>query len=52
MVMEVKEFDVTEEKLTEIIKKRKNCSSPGIEGIQNYWWKRFKVAQQALCTKT
>ena len=49
MVVEVKEFDVTEEKLTEVIKKRKNWSSPGIDGIQNYWWKRFKTAQQALC---
>ena len=49
MVVEVKEFDVTEEKLIEVIKKRKNWSSPGIDGIQNYWWKRFKTAQQALC---
>ena len=49
MSIEVKEFDVTEEKLTEIIKKRKNWSSPGIDGIQNYWWKKFKPAQQALC---
>ena len=49
MSIEVKEFDLTEEKLTEIIKKRKNWSSPGIDGIQNYWWKKFKPAQQALC---
>ena len=49
MVVEVKEFDVTEEKLIEVIKKRKNWSSPDIDGIQNYWLKRFKTAQQALC---
>ena len=43
MVGEVKEFDVTEEKFMEVIKKRKNWSSPGIDGIQNYWWKGLKL---------
>ena len=36
MIVEVKKFDVMEEKLTEIIKKRKNWSSPGIDRIRNY----------------
>ena len=35
-------------KKMEIIKKRKNWSSSGIDGLQNYWWKKFKPAQQAL----
>ena len=24
-----------------MIKKRKNWSSPGVDGIQNYWWKKL-----------
>ena len=44
----VKEFTIEEERLIKIAKKRKNWTSPGIDGIQNYWWKKFKVAQMAL----
>ena len=44
----VKEFTVEEERLIKIAKKRKNWTSPGIDGIQNYWWKKFKAAQKAL----
>ena len=44
----VKEFTIEEERLIKIAKKRKNWTSPGIDGIQNYWWKKFKVAQKAL----
>ena len=29
-------------KLYETIKKRKNWSGPGIDGIQNFWWKKLK----------
>ena len=43
MVRIVKEIDITEEKLKKIIKKRKNWSAPGADGIQNYWWKNFNV---------
>ena len=28
--------------------RRKNWTAPGIDGIQNYWWKRFQIAQKAL----
>ena len=28
--------------------KKKNWTAPGIDGIQNYWWKKFKAAQRAL----
>ena len=44
----VKEFTMEEERLIKIAKKRKNWTSPGIDGIQNYWWTMFKVAQKAL----
>ena len=47
-IKEVKEFVVTEEELSKIVKKRKNWSAPGIDGVQNYWWKRFTSAQKAL----
>ena len=46
-VVEVKGFNVMEEQL---VKKRRNWSSPGIDELQNYWWKKFKPAQQALCS--
>ena len=41
LVTSVKEIGVTEEKLKKVIKRRKNWSSPGADGIQNYWWKTF-----------
>ena len=44
----VKEFTIEEERLIKIARKRKNWTSPGINGIQNYWWKKFKAAQKAL----
>ena len=27
---------------------KKNWTAPGIDGIQNYWWKKFTSAQEAL----
>ena len=29
-------------------RKRKNWTAPGIDGIENYWWKTFQTAQKAL----
>ena len=49
-VVDVKELNATEEQLVKIIKKTKNWSSRGIDGIQNYWWKKFKPTQQVLCS--
>ena len=43
MAGEVREFDITEEKLVEVIKKRKNWSSPCIGGIRNYWLERYGI---------
>jgi len=37
-----------EEKIKKETSKRKNWTAPGIDGIQNYWWKKFTMAQKAL----
>ena len=45
----VEEFKVIVDDISKVLKKRKNCTSPGVEGIQNYWWKRFKETWNSLC---
>ena len=40
---EVSEFYVTEGNIKTVIKKRKNWTAPGVDGIQNYWWKMFSA---------
>ena len=35
----VSEFGITEEKLRKETSKRKNWTAPGVDGIQNFWWK-------------
>ena len=47
-VHKVEQFTIKEEVLSSTAKKRKNWMSPGIDGIQNYWWKKFNSAQKAL----
>ena len=47
-IISVKEFDITENGSILEIKKRKNWTAPGVDGIQNFWWKRFRPAQNAL----
>ena len=47
-VNSVKEFNITDKSLVTEIKKRKNWTAPGIDGIQTFWWKRFKPAIRAL----
>ena len=44
----VQEFEIENESLRREIRKRKNWTAPGIDGIQNYWWKNFTPAQKAL----
>ena len=44
----VNEFEITEEKMRKETSKRKNWTAPGIDGIQNHWWKKFPAAQTAL----
>ena len=40
-VVERSVFEITECELGKEIKKRKNWTAPGMDGIQNYWWKKF-----------
>ena len=44
----VNEFTITKDNVAIEIKKRKNWTAPGIDGIQNCWWKKFKSAQSTL----
>ena len=41
-VINLEELAITEEKLYMILRKRKNWSAPCIDGIQNFWWKKFQ----------
>ena len=40
-VMPVEEMIVNMGKLLHILKKRQNWPAPGIDGIQNFWWKKL-----------
>ena len=44
----VGEFGTTEEKPRKETSKRKNWTAPGVDGIQNVWWKTFIPVQKAL----
>ena len=44
----VSEFGITEDKLRKETSKRKNWTAPGVDGIQNFWWKKFIPVQKAL----
>ena len=44
----VKEFNITEETLQKETRRKKNWTAPGIDGIQNFWWKRLKPASREL----
>ena len=48
LVTSVKEIEITEVSLRNIIKKRKNWSAPGADGIQNYWWKTLNDSWHPL----
>ena len=41
-VANVQEFTITEKKLHQTVKKRKNWPGPGIDCVQNFWWRKFK----------
>ena len=47
-ITNVKEFNITEETLEKETKKRKNWTAPGIDGIQNFWWKKLKPARRGV----
>ena len=41
-VTNAEKLSITEKKLYQTVRKRKNWSAPGIDGIQNFWWKKLK----------
>ena len=47
-VTDVQDFTITDKKLCETIRKRKNWSAPGIDGIPNFWWKKMRGASNSL----
>ena len=47
-VTDVHVLVIDEKKLCEIVRKRKNWSAPGIDGIQNFWWKKLKGALNSI----
>ena len=41
---------VIESDIAAVIKKRKILTAPGMDGIQNFYWKTFKPAWRAMRT--
>ena len=44
----INEFDIDTEKLTKEINKRKSWTAPGIDVVQNFWWKKLAAVQKVL----
>ena len=44
----VSNFSITDKNMKKETAKRKTWTAPEIDGIQNFWWKKFKLAQKAL----
>ena len=42
-IRHVEELQTTEQELLKPIKKRKNWSAPGTDGISNFWWKTMRL---------
>ena len=47
-ISSIANFEPTLQDLKREIKKRKNWSSPGVDGIQNFWWKKFPSIHENL----
>ena len=47
-IRDVQDIEISEETIGKVIKRRKNWTSPGIEEIQNFWWKNFSGTWKAL----
>ena len=47
-VTHVEEIKIDEEKLYKVIRIRKNWSAPGIDGIQNFWWKKLTGVRKSV----
>ena len=41
-------MELTLDELRKTIKKRKNWSAPGLDGIQNFWWKKFNSTWEPM----
>ncbi|XP_045463748.1 uncharacterized protein LOC123673305 [Harmonia axyridis] len=40
--------EITVEDIKSVLRRTNNWSSPGVDGIQNYWWKHFMATHQHL----
>ena len=49
-IRDVQDIEISEEIIGKIIKRRKNWSWPSIDGIQNFWWKKFSGIWKTLET--
>ena len=47
-IINVKEFNFTEESFDKEIKERKNSTAPRIDGITYFWWRRLKQIRRTL----
>ena len=47
-VTDVQEFKIDDKKLYKTVKKRKNWTAPGIDGIQNFWRKKLTLTWKAI----
>ena len=47
-VNQVNVFSITFEKVKKEVAKRERWAAPGIDGIQNYWWKKLEPTQKVL----
>ena len=47
-VNNVIDFEISEDELIRQMKKRKNWTAPGIDGIQNFWWKKLSSTWPVL----
>ena len=44
----VSEFAITDKNMKKEIAKWKNWTAPGIDDIQNFWWKKVELTQKVL----
>ncbi|XP_044760153.1 uncharacterized protein LOC123317614 [Coccinella septempunctata] len=49
-IQEMPEIVVSEKDVEETVRRMKNWAAPGIDGIQNYWWKAFKHTHKSLAS--
>ena len=47
-VTSVNDFNTSLETVRKEVANRKGWTVPGIDGIYNFWWKKFEAAQEAL----